>query len=303
MPTVSIVIPSYNRGYCIEPCIRSALEQTYQNFEIIVVDDASTDDTRTQVLKITDSRIRYLTHETNKGGGAARNTGIRATKGEFVAFLDSDDRWHPRKLEKQILALQTLGPEWGVSYTWLSCVGEDGIETMKISPESEGECFNDILATAFMGSFSNVVVRKSLLVDVGLLDEEFRSCQDWDLFIRLCRQAKVHCLREYAVFYLQSVTDKYRISINPNSVIQGHRKIIDKYAKEYAVLPTPYKKRALGNFMRVFAEVGSVPYTLKYALKIMACKPSFSDVKNVMRLLLRALKRFSTAKIRTFSHA
>lgn len=303
VPVVSIIIPSYNRGYCIAQCLRSALDQTFADFEIIVVDDASSDDTRAQVLSISDSRIRYLAHDSNQGGAVARNTGIRVAQGEFVAFLDSDDHWLPDKLEKQIAALRTLGPKWGLSYTWLSCVDDAGTETLRVNPENDGACFDEMLVTNFIGTFSNIVVRKSLLIEVGALDESFRSCQDWDLFIRLTRHASVHCLREYAVCYLISASDKVRISTNPRSVIQGHRRILKKYARDYAALPLSHRRRAFRFFMSIFADAGSVPDATASGLKRLRCGTSLADAKDSVHLMLRASRRFLTMKMHALRRA
>jgi len=102
-PTVSVIIPTYNRAHLVGRSIQSVINQTYQDFEIIVVDDGSTDNTEDIIKEFQkkDKRIKHIKHNKNKGGSAARNTGIRAARGEYIAFLDSDDEWMPTKLEKQ----------------------------------------------------------------------------------------------------------------------------------------------------------------------------------------------------------
>jgi len=102
MLKVSIIMPAYNRGYIISEALRGVSEQTFRDFELIVVDDGSTDDTAIVVEHFSDARLRYVRHEKNKGCSGAYNTGLRHAQGEFVAFLDSDDLWKPRKLEKDI---------------------------------------------------------------------------------------------------------------------------------------------------------------------------------------------------------
>jgi len=99
IPRISVIIPSYNRANTIGRAIQSALSQSYQDFEIIVIDDGSTDHTEEVIRSFQDSRIRYIRHNRNRGGSAARNTGIHAARGEYIAFLDSDDEWLPQKLE------------------------------------------------------------------------------------------------------------------------------------------------------------------------------------------------------------
>lgn len=107
-PKVSVIIPTYNRAHLIGRAIKSVLNQTYKDFEIIIVDDGSTDKTEEVVKDFKDERVRYIRREKNKGGSAARNTGIKAARGEYIAFQDSDDEWLPEKLEKQMKAFEAM---------------------------------------------------------------------------------------------------------------------------------------------------------------------------------------------------
>lgn len=116
-PTVSIIIPTYNRSQLIARAVKSVLNQTYQNFELIIIDDGSTDNTRELVTSFNDERIRYIRHEENKGEAAARNTGLKAARCDYIAYQDSDDEWLPEKLARQIELLQDASPEVGVIYT------------------------------------------------------------------------------------------------------------------------------------------------------------------------------------------
>ncbi|GAH83893.1 unnamed protein product, partial [marine sediment metagenome] len=117
--TVSVIIPTYNRADMVGRAIQSVINQTYQDFEIIIIDDASTDNTRevAREFQEREKRIKYFKHEINKGGGAARNTGIKNSKGEYIAFLDSDDEWYPEKLEKQIEIFNKNDENLGVVYS------------------------------------------------------------------------------------------------------------------------------------------------------------------------------------------
>jgi len=116
-PIVSVIIPTYIRAHVLAKAIQSLLNQTYQDFEIIVVDDGSIDNTEEVVKSFNDPRIRYIRHKENCGGSAARNTGIRAAYGECIAFQDSDDEWLPEKLEKQMQVFENAPAEVGVVYT------------------------------------------------------------------------------------------------------------------------------------------------------------------------------------------
>src|SRR5687767_8549903 len=120
---VSVIIPTYNRGYIIKPTIESVLAQTYGNFEIIVVDDGSTDDTRT-VIEQFGARVRYL-YQPNAGLAAARNTGLGAARGEFIAFQDSDDTWVPWKLEAQMALMRHI-PQLSVVWTDMTAISPQG---------------------------------------------------------------------------------------------------------------------------------------------------------------------------------
>lgn len=108
MPKVSVIIAAYNRAHLIGRALRTVLEQTYNDFEVIIVDDASTDNTENVIKSFDDARIKYIRHDKNKGAAAAWNTGIRASKGEYIAFQDSDDEWAEDKLEKQMNAFRSL---------------------------------------------------------------------------------------------------------------------------------------------------------------------------------------------------
>ena len=111
---VSVIIPTYNRAKLIKRSILSVLNQTYQNFEIIVVDDGSADDTKSVVESFNNPKIRYIRHDINKGQSAARNTGIKNAKGKYIAFQDSDDEWLPEKLEKQMSCFESPSSHSGI---------------------------------------------------------------------------------------------------------------------------------------------------------------------------------------------
>ncbi len=183
---VSVVIPTYNYGQFVTEAVESALDQTYANREVIVVDDGSKDDTRERLAPYI-GQIRYI-YQDNQGLSAARNTGIRAAKGELIAFLDSDDIWHPSKLELQVRYLAEH-PEVG-----LLGVGESsGFQTEWV-PIDNGtppavrpvplEQF--VLRTTF--GPSGMIIRKKCLDEVGMFDTALRSIEDRDLFIRVAHR-------------------------------------------------------------------------------------------------------------------
>jgi glycosyltransferase involved in cell wall biosynthesis len=188
---VSVVIPTYNRADLVGRAIKGVLTQTFSDFELIVVDDGSTDHTVEVVERFQDPRVRLLRLPENRGVSRARNEGIRVSRGELVAFLDHDDEWLPRKLELQVACLRANNDPWT---TVVYCRGRREIDgTTKSSrqrarPLREGEVFDHLLA-GWMPGTSQFVVKRSVLVDIGGFDEELAGSEHWDLWPRLAQAA------------------------------------------------------------------------------------------------------------------
>jgi len=193
MPKVSIVIPTYNRAKLLKRAIHSVLNQTYQDYEIIIVDDGSTDNTEEVVRSFNDNKVIYIKHERNKGAPAARNTGIRAARGEYVAFQDSDDEWLPEKLEKQIKAFKTASTEIGIVYTGFWRIEGDKrtfFPSPNITPK-EGAIHDALLKGNFVGTPSTLV-KKECFEKAGMFDEKLPMLEDWELWIRI---SKCYCFK------------------------------------------------------------------------------------------------------------
>lgn len=295
-PRVSVVIPSYNRGHTIVACLQSVLTQTFQDFEIIVVDDASADDTKARVASVEDPRIQYIAHAQNWGGAAARNTGIRAARGEFIAFLDSDDTWAPEKLAQQLACIESRGPDYGVVYTWFIGRDNEGQEVSRSNHTLDGWAFESLLVANYVGTFSSILVRRSVIEGVGGLDESLRSCQDWDLSIRLSRVTKICCVEDYLVSYLHNGKDKHRISSNPKSLIQGHRRVLEKFEDDYSRLPREKAVQALNGFLMVFSSAGSFPDVFRLGRRIVAAAPDVRGLGLCFSALARTAKRRMTRR-------
>ncbi len=193
---ISIIIPTFNRGFIVTRAIDSALSQTYKDFEIIVVDDGSTDNTRA-VLAPYKAQIRYFYQE-NQGVAGARNKGIKESKGEFIAFLDSDDYWHPEKLELQ-MAFFRSHPEVAMVYSrhWK----EIDTQGKKLMPKRkklvQGHIYSKIIFSShiWMGT---VMIRKDCLFRIGL----FNRPLDKDMFLKAARKFKIGAIdRPLAVHY------------------------------------------------------------------------------------------------------
>jgi glycosyltransferase involved in cell wall biosynthesis len=184
---VSIVIPTYNRADLIRLTIKSALAQSWQDLEIIVVDDASTDDTRTVVQGIHDPRVRYVGLDKNSGPSTARNTGVQHARGRFIAFLDSDDEWRPEKIERQLAAIsQEENPDHVVCYTQALIVQNDGTRLLPTREKRSDEPVGDYVMCGSHGlihTSSLMLSRKLALANAFPIDQNI--FEDWDLFLRL----------------------------------------------------------------------------------------------------------------------
>ncbi len=236
-PKVSVIIPTYNRAYSIRRAIQSILDQTYKNFEIIIVDDGSTDDTEKIVKRFNDERIRYFRHDQNKGGGAARNTGIKAASGEYIAFQDSDDEWLPEKLEKQMKIFEDTRIEFSIVYT-----GSWRIENNKkvYIPYSwvtrkEGDIHKELLKGNFVTTQS-IVLKKQCFEKSGMFDENFPRYQDWDLVIRLSKYYKFKFIDEplLILYYTtDSISANHDISTHREAYIESLERILTKHYEDF----------------------------------------------------------------------
>ena len=182
MPKISVVIPTFNRAHLIGEAIESVLNQTFPDFELIVVDDGSTDDTQEVVHHFTDPRLKYL-KLTNSGVSAARNTGIQACSGDIVAFLDSDDLWLPEKLERQMARLDhdsEAGLVYGLYYSTTSI---EAPKKLRGNCEAQLGLRKLLFGTVF--HWSTVLIVRSWLGQVGGFDEQFPVGEEWELTLRL----------------------------------------------------------------------------------------------------------------------
>ncbi len=187
-PTVSVIVPTFNRAELIKTSVRSVLNQTYQDFEIIIIDDGSTDDTEKVVKNLNDDRIRYIRHERNKGAPAARNTGIRSARGKYLAFQDSDDEWMPEKLERQMAIFRGAVSDVGVVYSGFWKVKDN--KRLYFPPpqirKKEGNVYKNLLEENFV-AMPSAVIKSECFKKAGMFDEELPRYQDWELFIRISK--------------------------------------------------------------------------------------------------------------------
>lgn len=193
---VSVIIPAFNAERTIEETLVSARSQTHKALEIIVVDDGSTDGTAEIVAghAASDPRIR-LVQQRNEGVASARNRGISAASGEFIAPLDADDIWHPSKIERQLEVFAAEGPSTGLIYTWFALIdAESHVLQVRAGRSYRGKVLPNLAFYNFIGNGSSPLIRKSALAatagyDAGLRERGGQGCEDWKLYFQLAK----HC--------------------------------------------------------------------------------------------------------------
>lgn len=279
-PLVSVIIPTYNRAELVIGAMESVWMQTYRPIELIVVDDGSTDKTRERVSQWAKKHIeppifevRYLYQE-NRGANAARNLGIRESRGEFIAFLDSDDRWLPEKLEKQVPLLLS-DPNIGGVYCGLQYIDLATGELQPFSPRPypQGDILRELLVRDVTEGEPCWVVKKSCLEDVGLFDENLPARLGWDLWIRLASKYKIAAVPEVLVYGGHHGGE--RVRTNPMNEIIAYEYILHKYVElrrtqpwwlEYQARAAYYRRKGRVLFHRVGSPIKAI---LMYVLAIL----------------------------------
>jgi GT2 family glycosyltransferase len=203
MPTISVVVPAYNAESTILKTITSVQQQTFADFELIIINDGSTDGTLELLSTLEDSRLKIFSYE-NGGLSVARNRGISQATGEFIAFLDADDLWTPDKLELQLAALKQH-PEAGVAYSWTHFMDEQGESFHADQPIFfEGNVYPQLLVNNFLASGSNPLIRKQAIDFAGEFDPSVSGAADWDYWLRLSAHWHFVVVPKPQIFYRQS---------------------------------------------------------------------------------------------------
>jgi glycosyltransferase involved in cell wall biosynthesis len=230
MPKVSVVIATYNRAHLIGRAIQSVLDQNYRDFELIIVDDGSTDNTEEAIRRFEDTRIVYLRHEKNKGEAAARNTGINAAKGEYVAFQDSDDESIPERLEKQMNVFQRESPQLGIVYASMYRIDKEGRKTLFKSPTimpKDGLVYRRALAYQVEKiGIGTTLVRRTCFGTAGLFDDKLRYYVDLEFFIRAAKHFYFYHIDEPLINYYEAGGSP---ASNLSALVSARETILEKY--------------------------------------------------------------------------
>lgn len=206
MSQISVIIPAYNAAQTITETIASVRQQTIDDWELIVVNDGSTDDTLEVLDRIEDSRLSIIS-VANSGVAQARNLGLSRATGEYIAFLDADDLWVADKLERQLQAL-AANPQAVVAYSWTCFVDEQKsgyTYHASASYKYEGNVYPRLLIADFIHSGSNTLIRKQALDRVGGFDSDCNGCEDWDMWLRLAAIGDFTVVPKHQIMYRRAI--------------------------------------------------------------------------------------------------
>jgi glycosyltransferase involved in cell wall biosynthesis len=246
LPLVSVIIPAYNAEQFIERTLDSVLSQTYQNLEVIVVDDGSQDRTAEIVSAIAqrDQRVTLL-QQSNSGVAAARNLGIEKSQGEFIGPIDADDIWYSQNVEKQVRCLLQADPSVGLVYSWSVDIDENDNLTGEFrASRIAGEVFTTLLFHDFIANASSALIRRSCLEKVGLYncnlrEQKAQGSEDWDLYLRIAEFYKFQVVPEFLVGYRKlpnSMSGDYISMANSRNLVW------ESIQQKYPRIPTTIKR-------------------------------------------------------------
>ncbi|MDJ1172689.1 glycosyltransferase family 2 protein [Roseofilum capinflatum] len=225
MPKISVVIPAYNAMAYLPETLENLLQQTWQDFEVIVVNDGSSDDTPQWVAEVRDPRVKLVSQE-NQGLAGARNTGIAHAQGEYIAFLDADDLWEKTKLEKQLQSLEQ-NPNVGLVYTWVLLIDAQGKKTGRVfKSEAQGKVWQTLIEENIVGCGSVAMVRRECFETCGLFDRNLKSfVEDWDMWLRIASHYQFSVVPEPLVYYRQHANSASR---NWSAMEESYKIVIEK---------------------------------------------------------------------------
>ncbi len=235
MPKVSVVIPTYNRPSLLQKAIQSVLNQTFQEFEIIVVDDGEEKRANNIVKSFKNDKIKYIQHKHSMGGAVARNTGIKNAQGKYIAFLDDDDEWLPEKLKLQVEVLDKSGDDVGFCFSAVTQKRDEGVISGEVKSgvmdyyERSLQTFKGILT-------SSLLIKKNVFTVVGMFDEEFPTHQEAELMIRISKEFKGIGINKPLVVMMVFSNHK-SVGKNLQNRIIGRELILKKHFAEFKKRP------------------------------------------------------------------
>jgi glycosyltransferase involved in cell wall biosynthesis len=234
MPNISVIIPAYNSEKTIKTTIESVLNQTFADFELIIINDGSQDSTLDIISQFQDSRIKVFSFN-NSGGNVSRNRGLNHAVGEFVSFLDADDIWTADKLEIQLKALWE-NSQAAVAYSWTDYINENGEFVVSGTHINvNGDVYENLLLTNFLENGSNPLIRREALSELGGFDKSLSAAQDWDMWLRLACKFDFVCIPTVQILY--------RISANSvsSNLVRQEKACLQVLERAYQTRPSALK--------------------------------------------------------------
>ena len=278
MPVISVIIPVYNGEKTIQETIESVLNQTFSDFELIVINDGSTDSTLSILNRIQDPRLKVFSYP-NVGLAATRNRGIARANGEYISFIDADDLWTADKLEAQLKALLE-NPDAAVAYSWTDSIDESSNFLRPGAHKTvNGNVYSQLLASNFLASGSNPLIRKQALEEIGKFDESLTAGEDWDMWLRLAARFHFVAVPEPQILYRQPLN-----SMSANVVRQESEclKVIERAFERSPASLQHLKRESITNIYEylIFRAIEGSPNRSKslaaarYFWKTISRKPS-----------------------------
>jgi glycosyltransferase involved in cell wall biosynthesis len=287
---VSIIIPTYNSANTIESTITSIQQQSFIDWELIIIDDGSVDNTVDVIKNIDEPRIKLFVYE-NGGVGAARNRGIAQAKGEFIAFLDADDLWTKDKLTEQIEALNN-NSEAKVAYSWTSFIDENGQNLFSgANLFYQGNIYEHLLLTNFLLSGSNILVRRDAFQVVEGFKPDIPFAADWDFYLRLARNFDFVVVPKYQILYRQSTGS---MSSKIEELKQQSLQVIDEAFQDASTQLQFLKKRSYSILYLYCAELYRKKINHEDKKSLINAK---ENLKNSILSYPQSLLEFNTIRI------
>jgi glycosyltransferase involved in cell wall biosynthesis len=244
MPTVTVVIPAYNAIRYLSETMETVLNQTYQDFEVLVINDGSTDETPNWVNKLSEKEPRVrMVSQANQGLAGARSSGVINARGKYIAFIDADDLWELTKLAKQVDSLES-NPQAGLCYTWTALADSEGKATGRvINSDAEGDVWKQLTEMNIVCCGSTPMIRRSCFDDVGLFAHDISPSDDWDMWWRISAKYPFTVLKEPLIRYRQHSNNS---SKKCEQMLKTSRILIER---NFANVPTEllhYRNRSYG---------------------------------------------------------
>lgn len=315
MPCCSIIIPAYNAIKYLPETLESVLNQSFTDFEVLIINDGSYDNIIEWAAQIEDPRVKFISQK-NQGVSAARNLGIENARGEYIAFLDADDLWDSTKLEKQLKLFQK-NPDSGLIHTEMALIDEESkLLGRKFTSNVEGNALKQLLEQNTIVT-SSVIVRRSCLETVGNFDNNLTSSEDWELWVRIASVYPIALIKEPLVFYRQhpnNTTNNWQMLEQDLSSIEQIFKLVPEelsYIKKrtyayanvylawkalqtgYSVEAAYFRNQSIKHYFSILFSPNFIRLSLAIALLQIFGNNGFSRIQS---FLYKVRRRFSTVK-------